>query len=198
MKILAASDLHGDRSWIEKLAEKASQNKVDLVILCGDLVFSETKVEGILAPFKKRNLKVALIPGNHENAATTNFLTEFYKLYNLHGYYLKLKDISIFGAGGGNIGLYQVDENYLWQILKKSHEKIKNSKKKILVTHLHPKDSLIEKISFAGSSAIRQAIEEFKPDLHLCGHIHEAEGVEEIIGQTKVINVGKKGKILEI
>jgi Icc-related predicted phosphoesterase len=32
----------------------------------------------------------------------------------------------------------------------------------------------------------------------LHGHIHEAAGFEEQIGKTKVINVGKEGKILEL
>jgi Icc-related predicted phosphoesterase len=34
--------------------------------------------------------------------------------------------------------------------------------------------------------------------LLISAHIHEAEGLEDIIGKTKVIQVGKKGKILEI
>ena len=38
----------------------------------------------------------------------------------------------------------------------------------------------------------------FKPDILLSGHIHEAEGLQEKIGKTKIISVGKKGKIIEI
>jgi len=32
----------------------------------------------------------------------------------------------------------------------------------------------------------------------LHGHIHEAGGVEEKMGKTRVINVGKKGTIVEL
>ena len=46
--------------------------------------------------------------------------------------------------------------------------------------------------------AVREAIERFQPDLALCGHVHEAEGIEEKIGKTKLINVGRQGKIIEI
>ena len=43
-KILAASDLHGNEKQIKKLAEKAEKEKVDLVVLCGDLTgWTETK-----------------------------------------------------------------------------------------------------------------------------------------------------------
>ena len=73
-------------------------------------------------------------------------------------------------------------------------------KTKIMVTHVHPSDSKIEKFSqfFPGSTGIKKAIDRFKPDILLCGHVHEAEGIEEMIGTTRVINVGRKGKIIEI
>ena len=66
-----------------------------------------------------------------------------------------------------------------------------------MVTHTHPENSILGLGMFPGSGGIRKAIDELKPDLHLCGHIHETEGIEEKIGTTRVINVGKKGKIIE-
>jgi len=51
---------------------------------------------------------------------------------------------------------------------------------------------------FPGSDGIRKAVETFKPDIMLCSHVHEAEGLEEKIGKTKVMNVGKEGKIINI
>jgi Icc-related predicted phosphoesterase len=41
-------------------------------------------------------------------------------------------------------------------------------------------------------------IYELQPDLHLCGHIHEAEGMEQKMGKTRVISLGKKGKIINL
>ena len=41
-------------------------------------------------------------------------------------------------------------------------------------------------------------VEKFKPDFLIHSHIHEAEGLEEKIGKTRVINVGRKGKIIEL
>ena len=51
---------------------------------------------------------------------------------------------------------------------------------------------------FPGSSGVKKAIDKFHPDILLCSHVHEAEGIEEKIDNTLVINVGKKGKIIEI
>ena len=58
----------------------------------------------------------------------------------------------------------------------------------------------MEKFSniFPGSEGVKKAIDTFKPDFLLCSHVHEAEGIEEKIGKTTVINVGKKGKIIEV
>ena len=199
MKIFAISDVHGDTRWIEKLAEQAEKEKVDVVLLCGDLTLDESLTENIVGPFKKRNLKVALIPGNHESTATTNFLAEQYKAYNIHGYGIRFGDVGIFGAGHANVGPHMIDDGELFDLLKQSHDAIKSAKKKIMVTHVHPENSLSEQLSqFPGSSAVTKAIAQFKPDVHVCGHVHECEGIEEMIGTTKSINVGKGGKIIEI
>ncbi len=198
MKILATSDVHGDTRWIEKLAQKAEKEKVDLVLLCGDLTLEESNTDNIVGPFRKRNLKVALLPGNHESAATTGFLAELYGAHHLHGYGLKVGDVGFFGAGHANVGPHMIDDKELFQLIQKSYNYVKDAKTKVLVTHVHSAGSLVEKMSFEGSSAVKKAIELFKPDLHLCGHIHECEGIEETIGKTKSINVGKGGKIIDI
>ena len=200
MKILASGDIHGDTKLAEKLAEKAEKEKVDLVILCGDLTFAERSTEGIIGPFKKKNQKVLIIPGNHETIATADFLAQLYGVKNIHGYSVKYGDVGIFGAGGANIGLFQLNEDEIFDLLKKGHDKISDLSKKIMVTHVHPTGTAMEKFTsfFPGSTGIRKAVEKFQPDILLCSHVHEAEGIEEKIGKTRVINVGKQGKIIEI
>ncbi len=171
-----------------------------MVVLCGDLTYAETSTEGIIGPFVKKHKKVILIPGNHETVATADFLAELYGATNLHGYSIKYKDVGLFGCGGANIGLFQLGEDEIFELIKKGYDRIKDAKKKILVTHVHPSGSLMEKFSniFPGSEGVKKAIDTFKPDILLCSHVHEAEGIEEMIGKTKVINVGKKGKIIEV
>ena len=75
---------------------------------------------------------------------------------------------------------------------------LKDARKKIMVTHMHALGSKSEFSGFEGSSGIRKAIEKLQPDIFIHSHIHEAEGIEEKIGKTRVINVGRKGRILEI
>ena len=199
MKILASGDIHGDTRLAQALADRAEKENVDLVVLCGDLTYAEQSTEGIVGPFVKKGKKVILIPGNHETIATADFLAEQYGAVNLHGYSILAGDVGLFGAGGANIGLFQLSEKELYDLLQKSYNKIKDAKTKIMVTHVHPSDSKMEKFTqiFPGSTGIKRAIDRFKPDLLLCSHVHEAEGIEEKIGKTRVINVGKKGKIIE-
>ena len=200
MKILAAGDIHGDSRLAEMLAKRAEKEKVDLVVICGDITQFESSTDTLMAPFVKRKEKVLIIPGNHESIATTDFLADFYGVTSLHGYSIKAGDVGLFGCGGANIGLHQLTEKEIYDLLKKGYERLKDVKKKIMVTHVHPTGTKMEKFTqiFPGSEGVRKAIEKFKPDILLCSHVHEAEGIEEKVGKTKVINVGKKGKIIEI
>jgi uncharacterized protein len=200
LRILAAGDIHGDRTHAKKLADQAEKENIDLVVLCGDLTYAEQSTDGIIGPFVQKNKKVILIPGNHETVATADFLAELYGATNLHGYSIKCKDVGFFGCGGANIGLFQLGEDEIFELIKKGYERIKDSRKKILVTHVHPSGSLMEKFTsiFPGSEGVKKAIDTFKPDVLLCSHVHEAEGIEEMIGKTKVINVGKGGKVLDL
>ena len=200
LKILAAGDIHGDARLAQKLAEQAKKENVDLVILCGDLTLADSSTENIIGPFKKLNEKVLLIPGNHEPVATADFLAELYGMKNIHGYSVSYKDVGIFGCGGSNVGLFQIRDDETYKLLRKGFDKIKYLAKKIMVTHTHPTETKMEKFTrfFPGSKAVRIAVESFQPDVLLCSHVHEAEGIEEKIGKTRIINVGKRGKIIEI
>jgi len=195
LKILAAGDLHGDPKLARKLAERAEKEKVDLVILNGDITgFVETK--NLIKPFIDRHEKIVFVPGNWDSPDTASFLSKFYGIKNLDQYYVKYDNVGIFGVG--NPGTLTIDEKRTFDRLKKNFEKVKNLEKKIMVTHMHAAGTKSELSGFPGSKGIRKAIEKFKPDLFISGHIHELEGVEEKIGKTRVINVGRKGKIIEI
>ncbi len=198
-KILAIGDIHGDTGLVKRLAEKAKKEHVDLIILAGDFTFAEMSLKNIVGPFVKAKKQVLLIPGNHESVATADFLAEMYSpTKNIHGYSFIKGDIGIFGAGGGDIGIHIIRDSEIFNLLKKGHERIKDLKKKIMVTHMHPHGSRAEFSGFPGSKAVEKAIKKFSPNVLISAHIHEAGGIEEKIGKTKVINVSRKPKIFEI
>lgn len=195
MKILAAGDIHGDAKLAENLAKRAEREKVDLVILTGDIMgLIETK--NLIKPFTDRKEKVVFVPGNWDSEDTAEVLSKLYGIKNLDNYYIKHNNVGIFGLG--NPGMLSLNEKEAFDKLKRNFEKVKNLEKKIMVTHLHAAGTNSELSGFPGSKGIRKAIDKFQPDLFISGHIHELEGIEDKIGKTRVINVGRKGKIIEI
>ncbi len=198
LRILAASDLHGDSNQARKLADRAEKENVDLVVLCGDIT-SHIPTKNIIKPFIDKGKRVLLVPGNHDGLALADFLADFYNVKNIHGKYAKYYHVGLFGCSAANIGLDSLSENEIFNVLKRGFSYVKDSEKKIMVTHVHPTGTIVERITpNFGSSGLRRAVEELKPDLLLCGHIHEAEGAEDLIGKTRVLNVGRNGKIIEV
>ena len=199
MKILAVSDIHGNSGLVEQLADEAEKEHVDLVLIAGDISEFGELAKGMIGPFLKKGKKVAFVMGNHDAPGVAEFLTEQYKIANIQGYSLIYDDVGVFGCGGANIlGMNFLNDDEMFHYLSNGFRYVKKAKKKIMLTHMHPKGSMIERSSFPGSKAVTKAIYEFKPDLHICGHIHEMEGFEEKMGKTKVFCVGTRGKIIEI
>ena len=202
LRILAASDLHGDSKLTKRLALRAEKENVDLVVLCGDLTgFNEGK--DLIKPFKDKNQKVLILPGNWDSFATTDFLAQLYGVTNIHGYSAVYEGVGFFGAGsttktvGPRSG---ISEKELMDTLDKAHSGLKGIEKKVMLTHMHPAGGKTEKLigGPGGSESIARAIQKFKPDFLLHGHIHETFGMEDKIGKTRVINVGRDGVVIEI
>jgi Icc-related predicted phosphoesterase len=196
LKILAAGDIHGNPEISKKLAEKAEKEKVDLVVLLGDIT-GMLPTKNIIKPFTDKKQKVIFVPGNWETKADADTLSKMYGIKNIEKGYVVYKHTGIFGIGSADWSLYP-DESKTFKHLKEQHEKIKNLEKSIMISHLHAAGTKSELSGIPGDEALRKAIDKFQPDLFIAGHIHELEGVEEKIGKTKVVNVGKKGKIFEI
>lgn len=199
LRILGAGDIHGNKFLAESLAKRAIDEKVELVVLCGDLI-DEDSLDNIFEPFKSRNIKTLFVHGNHESIASANFLSYINKSKLLHGYGVKYDDVGLFGCGSANIGVHGLSEKEIFSTLKKAHGGIDYLNKKIMVTHVHPSSSLISDFSkfVPGSTGVLDAIKKFKPNVLLCSHVHEAQGLEEQIDNTRVINVGPKGRIIDL
>lgn len=193
LRILAASDFHDDLKSMEALAKKAVKQKVDLVILAGDIHSYDTGNENILKPLLKTKKKLLFVPGNCESHEEHERFRKDMK--SLHGYYVTYGDVGIAGIGSPDWTLHHNNQDFL--MIKKQMEKMK-PRKKILVSHLHAAGSLAEFSGVPGDDIIRYAIDKFKPDILISGHIHEAEGIEDKIGHTKIFQVGKIGRVFDI
>lgn len=201
VKVLAAGDFDGKSFIVKRLAEKAKDNNVDLVLLCGDITDEANINSEIIKPFLDAGKRVVFVGGNHDRFSTMYFLSEFYGIKFLHGRGVNYGGVGLFGCSGANIGMEQLSEEEIFNKLKEGFANVKNVERKVMVTHVFPKDSLMDKLSHPaviGSTGVLKAIKKFKPEILFCGHAHEAEGVEEMIDGCRVICVGREGKVVEL
>ena len=199
LRVLAAGCIHGDTNLVQKLADKAERENVDVVLLCGDLTLGQCETRNLIKPFKDKGKRVLFVTGNHDGLALGDFLAAYYDIKHLHGNYAVYNDVGIFGCSLANIGLDAISDEDSFAVLNKGFERVKSLDKQIMVTHIHPAGTSMEELTgFPGSGGVRKAIEKFQPDLVFCSHLHELSGFEEKIGKTRVINVSRTGKIVEI
>lgn len=201
MRILTASDIHGDPKISQRLAEKAEKEKADIVVLCGDLTEFDQWEKGMMKPFLDRGQEVLFVVGNHDMTAG-EVLSEKYKITNLQYRPVMVGDVGFFGCGTASVGPNRLSEQDIGYYLEKGFRKIRDAKKKVMVTHMRPAGSIIEKMmprfEDSGSEAIKDAIYKFHPDFNLCGHIHEADDLDEKMDKTSIIGSGPEGRIVEI
>ncbi len=193
LKILAAGDLHGSLNIAKRLSAKGKREKVDLVVLAGDIYGYTDGDEGILEPFRKAKQKVIFVPGNCDFDEECVMLAKEGK--SIHNYYVTYGGVGIAGIGSPNWKL-SLDGGDL-ESIKRNFEKMKPVKR-ILVSHLHASGTTAEFSGIPGDKILRKAVKYFKPDLLIAAHIHEGEGIEDKIGKTRVVQVGRKGMILEV
>ena len=196
-KILAISDVHGEEN--ENLYTYLENNDVDLVLILGDITnfgpldFVDTFVNKI----SSYDVDVIAIQGNCDPEGILNAIGDV--TYCLHNNTIEYGDVVLFGYGGSNETPFDTPGEITDD---KIHEDVDElltnydddgSKIKILVTHAPPYDTqadTIESGAHVGSHGILDAIVKFKPDINLCGHVHEAKSLSKIGDVTDVANPG--------
>lgn len=197
MKILACGDIHGDGQLAKKLAEKAKKENVDTVVIAGDFSNGED-LSGVFTAFE--GLKILFVGGNHDEKSIVDVVKKIYGAEDLHAAGKQISNIGFFGCGGANIGLNAINDKKITNYLEKGFYYVQNTNKKIMITHVHPTNSLLEKFSklVPASKGVEEAIKKLQPDIAICSHVHEANGIEDKIGKTKLFCAGRDGVILDL
>jgi hypothetical protein len=194
MKIISFGDIHEDYSNLIPL--KNELENADLVIVTGDLTnFNGRKeAEKVIEAIMKYNENILAQLGNLDLPEVNDYLTE--KGINLHRNGFIRDDVGIFGVGGSNPTPFNTPTEFseveIETFLHEGIDKVKDTKFKIMVPHMPPKDTKIDIIStgaHVGSQSVRDFILKHKPDISLSGHIHEARGRDKI-ENTIVFNAG--------
>lgn len=193
MRLMAVADFHGKPESRLYLSRCVERKDVDALVIIGDLTqFGPVSAgEEVLEPVRNLRIPVLCVPGNCDPKNIVEVLERWG--INLHGKRARLGEWTFLGLGGSNITPFntpfEFTENEIWEALTSL---VREDRKVVLVTHAPPFNSssdLCRGGAHAGSKSVRRFIEERKPVLNLCAHIHEARGIERI-GETLVVNPG--------
>ncbi|GAB6148275.1 metallophosphoesterase family protein [Stetteria hydrogenophila] len=170
MRILHVSDVH---CATENLVRVLESESYDLVVASGDF-----ECEDSARALVDAGVKAVAVTGNMDHAGITRILREAGIL--IDGEVVEVEGLKIAGAGG-------LDPLTSISMLRSKA----SGPVDVLVTH-HPPRGVVDRVFtgiHAGLEEVKELIEELKPRVHLCGHIHEARGVGRV-GDTIVVNAG--------
>ncbi len=194
MRVLAFSDVHRDNRQAQRLADRARE--ADVVIAAGDFASIHRGLEAIIDMLVVIETPTVLVPGNNETEEALRAACEGWKAATvLHGQGTEIDGVAFFGLGGG---VPETPWDWSFDLSEKEAESLLGDcpDGAVLVVHSPPKGHLDGRD--LGSEAILRTIEEKRPPLVVCGHIHECAGRETTIGQSRVINAGPEGAFAEL
>jgi Icc-related predicted phosphoesterase len=197
VKLLAFSDLHTDLAQARRLVERS--NEADVVVGVGDFASVHTGLEETIAALREIERPAVLVPGNNETEdALREACRDWVSAVVLHGQGEDIDGVPFFGLGGGvpvtpwdwSFDLTEEDAATLL-------DRCPNGG--VLAVHSPPRGHVDQSSGgqHLGSRAVLEAIEDKRPRLALCGHIHEQWGNESSVGPSRVINLGPSGTILD-
>ena len=198
MKILAFTDSHGSKDALKNVALLVKTEKVDYILCAGDVTIFEQSLANVMKKVNKLGKLVMIIHGNHECFDSIRMHAD--KLDNvlfLHKTHQRIGKHLILGYGGGGFALKDKKfENWGNAIMKK----MKKGDKVIVMFHGPPYGVIQDMVmdGHVGNKSYTKFIKKYQPDLVICGHIHENQNTEDIIGKTKVINPGPFGMVVDI
>ena len=182
MKIIAAADIHGAQFRLNLLLDKIKKFNPDLVALCGDITqFGPgSQAKSLLDQIKKETFAVT---GNIDTEDVKKGITDSIATF-LEFKKIERENHSFIGVNGSR------EEDF-----KKIEDLI--DEKTIILSHVPPYkiQDEIYKGKNGGSKILKQLIEDKKPLMVLCGHIHEDPGFKKY-KDTWVVNcsMGQNGE----
>jgi len=196
LKILALSDFHGSLEASQRAASKAKDVRADVVVICGDIThFGSVKdAQKILEPLIRLAIPVFYVPGNCDLPQLAE--VEINGSMCIHSRCQTHGDVSYLGIGGAPVSsfysLFEMSETEIMNKLNLGEKQCQQNKWFVVVSHFPPLNTRVD-LSFsnvhAGSVSLRRFIEQKKPHVVFCGHIHEARGIDHL-GETLLVNPG--------
>ncbi len=200
IRILAIADIHLE--FDKALEIVKNERAIDYIFIAGDIAdipFTEYALDEIISFLNNleriADAEIYAILGNNDHPELFNM--DFNKIKILKEDVVILKNnLKLIGISGTYhapeiYNLIPLSELEIYEKLIKLSSGI-NGKEMIILIHEPPSPT---KLSFsvldkhAGSRMLHKFIEEKQPLLCICGHVHEAFGIDRI-GESLILNVG--------
>lgn len=217
LKIVATSDTHNKYN-------KLIIPPCDILIDCGDYSFkgSDSEIRSFYKWLNKQKAAYKIsIQGNHELGWEANpikgrkiALEQCPAVHLLNNETIEIEGIKIFGSAYSPYfnnwaynGARTLAESYMYNkpLLKDIWKEIQPGTN-IIATHT-PAYEILDELcyidgtgrgQFVGCVDLRDRLLEIKPDIHLCGHLHEQGGKERHINGISYYNVANCDKTYNI
>jgi len=197
VKLLIFSDIHGDAGALRRLMAIPA----DYYFCAGDLVNWARGLDAMGDLMKQHADRVYVLPGNHESAAhIVDFCAKF-GFHDFHGGRMQIGGFEVIGLGYSNPTPFETPGEYSEDELETRLHAFDGLKPMIAICHVPPYQTMLDRITnlrHAGSKSMRDFVQREAPRYFFCGHIHEAAGVADKLGETSAMNVGKKGYLLDL
>lgn len=198
MKLLAFSDLHCDLAGAADLV--AASPDVDVIVGAGDFASVHSGLEETIDALRGIDRPTVLVPGNNETEDALRAACEGWGAATvLHGEGTTIGGIEFWGLGAG---VPVTPWDWSFDLAEPEAEAMLAAAPEgcVLVVHSPPRGhvDLSGSGQHLGSEAILGAIEAKRPQLAVCGHIHESWDLESRLGPTRIANLGPAGKLFEI
>jgi Icc-related predicted phosphoesterase len=193
VRLLAFSDLHRDLAAAARLVELSAD--ADVVIAAGDFASIHAGLEETIDALRPIEAPTLLVPGNNETEDALRAACAGWDAATvLHGEGTEIGGTSFYGLGAGVPVTpwdwsFDLDEDAAAAKLEDCPDGA------VLVLHSPPKGHVDKGF---GSEAILRTIEQRRPPLAVCGHIHECWGQESTVGETRVVNLGPHGATFDV
>jgi Icc-related predicted phosphoesterase len=198
-QLLLFSDVHSDLDACRSLVDRAAD--ADVVVGAGDFAVMRRRLQSTIDCLSAIDTPTVLVPGNAESADELEEACQAWTAARvLHGDGATVAGLPFYGLGGGvpvtpfGSWSYDLTEGEAGGLLADCPDGA------VLVSHSPPK-GVVDRDSSGrslGSTAVRDAIEETRPHLVVCGHIHGSWGQTDTHAGTPVVNVGPEGRLWEL
>jgi hypothetical protein len=198
MKILAFSDIHGGTGVVEKVLRR--EPAADLVILAGDITTNGNALdaEEALRRMLVIGLPLVAVAGNMDPRPVEEVLRRSGVSIDARG--VMFGDVGVFGVSAAPISPLrtpnEIEEEEILRRAEAGWNDLAAARWKVFVPHAPPKATRLDRIftgQHVGSTAVRGFIENRQPDVVVCGHIHEARGMDRL-GKSVLVNCGPAGR----